>query len=91
MIKRQTILILAAATLASVSIALSATTRPSPENLAAGGVESMTPAEAAFLGAPDGVDPMVTGPVSESFRSQQEQAGCDKAEWPHIPLACYPG
>ena len=50
----------------------------------------LTPAEMAFADAPDGVDPMVTGPTSKSFRQQQETAGCDRAAWPNIPLACFP-
>lgn len=50
-----------------------------------------TTAEEAFPDAPYGVDPMVTGPTSASFKKQQAQAGCDKAVWPDIPLACYPG
>ena len=43
-----------------------------------------------FPDAPHGVDPVVTGPVSASFRQQQAEAGCDKAVWPKIPAACYP-
>jgi hypothetical protein len=43
-----------------------------------------------FADAPDGVDPVVTGPVSASFRQQQAEAGCDKAVWPNIPASCYP-
>lgn len=48
-------------------------------------------AEEAFADAPYGVDPMVTGPTSASFKTQQADAGCDKADWPNIPLSCYPG
>lgn len=44
----------------------------------------------AFPGAPDGVDPVVTGPVSAQFRERQKAFACDKAVWPDIPLACYP-
>ena len=44
----------------------------------------------AFADAPDGVDPMVTGPVSATFRQRQEAAGCSEAVWPDIPMACYP-
>jgi hypothetical protein len=47
-------------------------------------------AEALFPDAPDGVDPMVTGPVSAEFRARQQQLGCERAEWPDIPAACYP-
>ncbi|MBX3567926.1 MAG: hypothetical protein KF914_07705 [Rhizobiaceae bacterium] len=43
-----------------------------------------------FADAPDGVDPMVTGPVTAAFRDRQRQAGCDTAEWPNIPHVCYP-
>lgn len=49
-----------------------------------------TAAEVAFPDAPYGVDPMVTGPTSASFRKRQADADCDKAVWPDIPLACYP-
>ncbi len=51
---------------------------------------SVATAEQLFADAPDGVDPVVTGPVSVSFKRQQADAGCDKATWPNIPLACYP-
>ncbi|MDQ6432601.1 hypothetical protein RB623_00870 [Mesorhizobium sp. LHD-90] len=43
-----------------------------------------------FADAPYGVDPVVTGPVSASFRKQREAAGCDKAVWPNVPASCYP-
>ena len=49
-----------------------------------------TPAELAFADAPDGVDPMVTGPVSAGFKEQQEIAGCATARWPNVPLECFP-
>lgn len=51
---------------------------------------TQTAAEEAFSDAPYGVDPMVTGPTSASFKSEQAENGCDKAVWPDIPLACYP-
>jgi hypothetical protein len=51
---------------------------------------AQTPAEEAFADAPYGVDPMVTGPTSASFKKEQADAGCNKAVWPDIPLACYP-
>lgn len=51
---------------------------------------AQTPAEEAFADAPYGVDPMVTGPTSASFKKEQADAGCHKAIWPDIPLACYP-
>lgn len=49
-----------------------------------------TAAEETFQDAPFGVDPMVTGPTTASFKALQEQSGCGQAEWPNIPLACYP-
>lgn len=49
-----------------------------------------TPAELAFADAPQGVDSMVTGPVSAGFRAQQEQSGCAAARWPDVPLECFP-
>ena len=49
-----------------------------------------TPAQQAYPDTPHGVDAMVTGPVSASFREQQETAGCGAAKWPDVPLACYP-
>ena len=47
-------------------------------------------AEQMFADAPDGVDPVVTGPVSASFKQRQQAAGCDSAVWPKIPTVCYP-
>ena len=47
-------------------------------------------AEQMFAGAPDGVDPVVTGPVSAAFKQRQKDAGCDSAVWPKIPTVCYP-
>jgi hypothetical protein len=47
-------------------------------------------AEQLFADAPDGVDPVVTGPVSAAFKQRQENAGCDSAVWPKIPAVCYP-
>ncbi len=37
-----------------------------------------------------GIDPMVTGPVSEEFRQRQASLRCHEATWPNIPAACYP-
>ena len=54
------------------------------------GLVEQTAAAEAFSDAPYGVDPMVTGPTSASFKKQQAEAGCGKAIWPDIPLACYP-
>lgn len=47
-------------------------------------------AEQLFADAPDGVDPVVTGPVSTAFKQRQEAANCDRAVWPNIPTVCYP-
>jgi hypothetical protein len=69
--------------------------------LAAGGARSaathgdqprilVTEAQVLFPDAPDGVDPMTTGPVSASFKARQAEAGCAEAAWPDIPAACYP-
>lgn len=56
-----------------------------------GGDQLVLPGAAEmFADAPDGVDPVVTGPVSVSFRQKQNDAGCDKAVWPDIPAVCYP-
>jgi hypothetical protein len=50
----------------------------------------LTGAELAFADAPYGVDPIVTGPVSEEFKARRDNAGCDNVRWPDIPLECYP-
>ncbi|RWK64275.1 hypothetical protein [Mesorhizobium sp.] len=47
-------------------------------------------AEQLFADAPDGVDPVVTGPVSAAFKQRQEAGNCDSAVWPEIPTVCYP-
>ncbi|RWX67878.1 hypothetical protein EN780_10900 [Mesorhizobium sp. M4B.F.Ca.ET.089.01.1.1] len=47
-------------------------------------------AEQMFADAPDGVDPVVTGPVSAAFKQRQQDAGCDSAVRPKIPATCYP-
>lgn len=47
-------------------------------------------AQQMFADAPDGVDPIVTGPVSASFKQRQKDANCDTAVWPKIPTTCYP-
>lgn len=49
-----------------------------------------TAAERLYPDAPAGVDPIVTGPVSQDFRDRQRTARCDEAEWPDIPIECYP-
>lgn len=47
-------------------------------------------ARSLFPDAPDGVDPMVTGPVSASFKQKQADLGCEQAAWPKVPADCYP-
>jgi len=47
-------------------------------------------AEQMFADAPDGVDPVVTGPVSAAFKQRRKDANCDTAVWPNVPRACYP-
>ncbi|MBZ9884745.1 hypothetical protein LB535_20570 [Mesorhizobium sp. CA10] len=47
-------------------------------------------AQQMFADAPDGVDPVVTGPVSAAFKQRQKDANCDTAVWPNVPRACYP-
>ncbi len=58
-------------------------------------VDPITPPDARtaqqmFAEAPDGVDPIVTGPVSATFKQRQKAANCDTAVWPKIPATCYP-
>ena len=48
------------------------------------------PAALMFPDAPDGVDAIVTGPVSAEFRARQKAAGCETAQWPNVPVVCYP-
>ncbi|WP_246675421.1 hypothetical protein [Mesorhizobium sp. B2-3-4] len=47
-------------------------------------------AQQVYADAPDGVDPVVTGPVSTAFKQRQASANCDTAVWPNIPMVCYP-
>ena len=47
-------------------------------------------AQQMFADAPDGVDPIVTGPVSASIKQRQKDANCDTAVWPNVPRTCYP-
>ena len=51
---------------------------------------SLSEAEEMFSDAAFGVDPMVTGPVSDEFQQRQRDLGCAEAKWPNIPAACYP-
>ena len=53
-------------------------------------VAAATPAALMFPDAPDGVDAIVTGPVSAEFRARQKAAGCETAQWPNVPVVCYP-
>lgn len=77
-------LALAAAGLLAVSAAAS------PLFLA-GPAKVPTPAEEKFSDAPDGVDSMVTGPRTASFRERQQLLNCEGSAWPNVPLGCYPG
>jgi hypothetical protein len=45
---------------------------------------------AEYADAPDGVDAVVTGPVSTAFKQRQQAADCDAAIWPNIPRVCFP-
>ncbi|CAH2403923.1 hypothetical protein [Mesorhizobium ventifaucium] len=77
----------ALAVLLAAGVARSAATlkeaRPAPPS------DARTAAQ-LFADAPDGVDPVVTGPVSAAFKQRQEAANCDSAVWPNIPTVCYP-
>jgi hypothetical protein len=72
---------------ALMSAGSAAPTRDAMPRLEAGRAADI---EQEFADAPDGVDPVVTGPVTAAFRERQIQAGCDTAEWPNIPRVCYP-
>jgi hypothetical protein len=50
-----------------------------------------TAAEQAFADAPYGVDSMVTGPTSASFKQRQDDLNCNVAVWPNVPMGCFPG
>ncbi len=63
---------------------------PSYETPAGWQADADVQREERFADAEFGVDPVVTGPVSDSFRQQQAKLGCAKAVWPNIPAACYP-
>lgn len=77
----------ALATLLAAGVAHSTDTRRID---APAGLADQTAAEEAFSDAPYGVDAMVTGPTSVSFKQEQAKNGCDTAVWPDVPLACYP-
>lgn len=78
--------ILAAAAIAYAGVGTSAT---DTSDLRAG-IAGEPPAVNVFDDAPYGVDPVVTGPVTGEFREKQKALRCDDAQWPHVPLACYP-
>jgi hypothetical protein len=71
----------------ATGVAQSAATRAAPDLYQPTAVSD---AQQLFADAPDGVDSMVTGPVSASFRQKQADLGCAKAVWPDVPAACYP-
>jgi len=75
------------AVLLAVNAAQSAATQR--ETRAALSTDASSAAQ-VFANAPDGVDPMVTGPVSTAFKQRQAAANCDSAVWPNIPMVCYP-
>lgn len=50
-----------------------------------------TAAEKAFDDASYGVDSMVTGPTSASFKQRQDVLNCKAAVWPNVPMGCFPG
>jgi hypothetical protein len=76
----------ALAVLIAAGVAQSATTTDEGRTTQA----DTTTAEQAFADAPDGVDPMVTGPVTTAFKQRQVTANCDSAVWPNVPMVCYP-
>jgi hypothetical protein len=78
---------MAAAILLAAGVAGWTASRPLDEPKA---LLTASAAQELFADAPDGVDPMVTGPVPASFKQRQKDAGCDKAVWPNTPIACYP-
>jgi hypothetical protein len=73
---------------AAVLLVASATAAPL---FHAGKIETPTPAEEKFADAPDGVDPVVTGPRTADLRERQQVLNCESAVWPNVPLGCYPG
>lgn len=79
-----------------VAFGLSATTARAPveQPFPTIAMQPLPPAEPTvqemFADAPDGVDSMVTGPVSVQFKAQQQAAGCRDAVWPNVPRACFP-
>lgn len=64
--------------------------QPYPPRIEAEGDPDRTAAQNLYPDAPDGVDPITTGPVSQELRDRRRAARCDDARWPEIPIACYP-
>lgn len=79
-----------AVTLAMTSVSAHGPASPAPIPDHPSGKTAETLAELAYPDAPDGVDPMVTGPRTAAFKERQTRAGCSSAEWPDIPMECYP-
>ncbi|MCV0394580.1 MAG: hypothetical protein K5872_00065 [Rhizobiaceae bacterium] len=86
--------ILALPTLFAAALALAgfgyAANKPASEQRETLEEQTMTRAEIEFPDAPHGVDPIVTGPRTASFKERQDRAACDQAAWPEIPITCYP-
>ena len=86
--------------LAGITVSSAAGVDAAVINIAAvpGEVDTVVPAPslpvpeelAKYADAPDGVDPLVTGPVSTAFRQRQQTANCGGATWPNIPADCFP-
>ncbi|MEX0954663.1 MAG: hypothetical protein WDZ83_05565 [Rhizobiaceae bacterium] len=64
--------------------------QPDPPRIEIPGDADRTAAQNLYPDAPDGVDPITTGPVSQELRDRRKAARCDDARWPAIPVACYP-
>lgn len=80
----------AAALALAVAVAGAAQSAATHADPRAGGEAPPSDVAKLFADAPDGVDPIVTGPVSAAFSRKQATAGCDTAVWPNIPAVCYP-
>lgn len=64
--------------------------QPYPPRVDVPGGPDRTAAQNLYPDAPDGVDPITTGPVSQELRDRRKAARCDDARWPNVPVACYP-
>jgi hypothetical protein len=84
----------AAVMLVSLSFSAPAAQTPSaqpyPPRIEIPGDADRTAAQNLYPHAPDGVDPITTGPVSQELRDRRRVARCDEAKWPDIPVDCYP-